>query len=365
MLRVAASIALVFLAGMALAACRDEPLDDQATTTATAPPQAAASPTVGSDPCPVAVEICDFAAGLQRLISTADVEALGALVQPSDFVCPGVEPGAGGPFPLCDGAPEGEVRQGVRVRRLQSDGGTVERSLLPQLRMAILDDADQYLGYYVEPHVVGIHCPIVSGSADCTERFIVYLSMSLPSTNLVVERRSEGLRLVGLQMGDALGKPGVIASHRGGLPFVDDAVGPGWFFPWRGDYLPDPEHDVPRRWLLAPPEISSVTVEPAFGECPATLTLNLLEARSTEPGKESIAEVWLVPGVRGIQHTFGTPGRPPLVKVNPPWLPDGRSFEVQLEQDMLNGTLCDAETISLIAWGGAEGPVVGGYSIAP
>ncbi|NJD65086.1 MAG: hypothetical protein FIB00_07570 [Chloroflexi bacterium] len=365
MLKTPALIALMLLVGMVFAACQDETLDDQVTGTATASPPPPATATPGGGQCPVAVEICDFSAALQRLISAADINAIEALMSSSEFVCPGAESGAGGPFPLCDGAREGEVRQGFRIRRLQSDGGTVEYSLLPQLRMAILDDADQYLGYYVEPHVIGIHCPVVSGSPECGEQFIVYFSMAMPSANAVVERRPEGLRLVGLQMGDALEKPGAIASHRGDLPYFGDRVGPGWFYPWRGEYLPDPEHDVPRRWLFAPPELSGVTVRPPSGPCPATLTLTLSEAPSSAPGKEPLPRVWIIAGTRGIQHTVGIPGRPPLVVQDPPWLPDGRSAEVRLEPGMLNGTLCDARTITLIAWGGPDGPVVAGYAIEP
>jgi hypothetical protein len=51
------------------------------------------------------------------------------------------------------------------------------------------------------------------------------------------------------------------------------------------------------------------------------------------------------------------------VKLNPPWLPNGQSVEIRVDPDMLGGTLCDAETISLIAWAGAGGPFVGGYAI--
>lgn len=365
-----AAIGLTLLALFSTACESDE--DPQATSTVSPTPASRASststvtstPDYGApDPCPVAIEICDFATGLQRLISTADVDALDALLQPSDFVCPGVELGAGGPFPLCDGARDGEVRQGFRITRLQSDGGTVERSLLPQLRSTILDEADTQLGYYDQPYVIGIHCPVVSGSPDCGEQFIVYFSMLFPSTNFVVERKPEGLRVVALQMGNTLEKPEGIAFHRGELPYVDDGVGPGWFYPWRGEYAPDPQHQVPRRWLFAPSEVTGVTVEPASGPCPATLTLTLLGARPTEPLKEPLAEVWVVSGVRGIQHTIGIPGRPPLVKLNPPWLPNGQSVEIRVDPDMLGGTLCDAETISLIAWAGAGGPFVGGYAI--
>jgi len=182
--------------------------------------------------------------------------------------------------------------------------------------MAILDDADQSLGYYLEPHVIGIHCPVVAGSPDCGQQFIVYFSMSVPRANLVVARRPEGPRVVGLQMGDTLEKLGALAFHSGELPYVDDEVGPGWFYPWRGEYLPDPEHDVARRWLLAPPETTGVMVEPAFGECPATLTLTLQRAPSSEPGKEPLAESGLLPGA-GIQHTTAFPVGPPLVKQKP------------------------------------------------
>lgn len=369
MLKIPGLALLVFL-GMAFASCGDETADSPAAmATVSLSPAATASATATAtaapDRCPVAVEICSFSATLQRLVSAADFDAIQQLTAPSPFVCPGGEYGLGGPFPLCDGARGGEVREGFRITRLQSDGGTVEPSLLPQLRMAILDDADQSLGYYVEPHVIGIHCPVVSGSPDCGEQFIVYFSMSMPAARLLVARKSEGYRVVGLQMGDTVEKLGAIAVHGGELPYVHDKVGPGWFFPWRGDYLPDPGHDVPRRWLLAPPEVAGVTVRPPSGSCPATLTLTLPAAPPSAPGKEPLPSVWIVAGARGIQHSVGIPGRPPLVVQEPPWLPDGRSFEVRLERDMLNGTLCEAETITLIVWGGPEGPVVGGYSVQP
>jgi hypothetical protein len=369
MLKTSGLSTLVLLAGMASAACSDEPSDGQATASPSSSPQATATATAtataSAGQCPVAAQVCDFSAALQRLISAADVDAIEALMSPSEFLCPGAELGAGGPFPLCDGAHEGDVREGFRITRLQSDGGTVESSLLPQLRMTILDDADGYLGHYLQPHVIGIHCPVVSGRPDCGEQFIIYFSMSMPSTNLVVARRPEGLRLVGLQMGDALGKPGAIPSHRGELPYLLGGMGSGWFYPWRGEYLPDPQHDVPRRWLLAPPGITGVTVSPPSGPCPATLTLTLPEAPPSAPGKEPVAEVWVVAGVRGLQHTIGIPGRPPLVKLSPPWLPDGRSFAIRLDADMLDDTLCEAGTISLLVWAGAGGPVVGGYAIEP
>jgi len=366
-----AAIGLTLLALFSTACESDE--DPQATSTVSPTPASRASststvtstPDYGApDPCPVAVEICDFATELQRLISTADVDDLDALLQPSDFVCPGLELGAGGPFPLCDGASAGDVRKGFPIQRLQSDGSTVEVSLLPQLRMAILDDGDSYLGYYVQPHVVGIHCPVRGGSPDCGGEIRVHLSLQNPGTHLIVSPRDGALRLIGLQMGDT-GEGGPVYVHGGPLLFPSAPMAEGWFFPWNGHHEPDPGHEVPRRWLFASPQVSGVTVSPARGECPATLTLRLLETPDTKSGDAPHAEVWIAAGVRGLQHTIGIPGRPPLVKVTPPWLADGRSVEVALEPDMLNGTFCDAETISLIAWGGAEGPVVGGYAIEP
>lgn len=329
-----------------------------ASASPTATPEPTSTPDYGApDPCPVDQAICDFAVEIQELIAAADFAGLESLTRPGEFTCPVSEYSAD----FCEGAAPGEVREGFRIRRLGSHG-TIESSILPTLRSSIIQDADDWLGYYKAPYPVGIHCPVGEGAIDCRDQFIVYFSLLGPNTNFNVARTSGGLAIFGLQLGNTLEDHDRIDFYEGDLRFVaDDGVVDGWFYRWRGRTEPDPRHEVPRRWLLAPPEVTGVTVSPASGPCPATLMLSLAEEPDREAGKEPLPSVWIVAGVSGIE--VGIPGRPPLVEQNPPWLADGRSFEVQLEADMLEGTLCDGDTVSMLAWGGDGGPVLVGYAI--
>ncbi|HEX6030058.1 MAG TPA: helix-turn-helix transcriptional regulator [Tepidiformaceae bacterium] len=104
----------------------DPGVGDEATTTATATPQVTATPAPGT-----AVE--RFARDLDQVVSVQDVDALMAMAQPTSFDCPGGTPqGLGGPFPLCDAAAAGEVREGYRITRHGSEGEVVSPAAFRQ-----------------------------------------------------------------------------------------------------------------------------------------------------------------------------------------------------------------------------------------
>src|SRR5215211_4062193 len=64
-------------------------------------------------PCPIHHVACEEAAGIAEGFLSGNLDALLGRLTSSTHVCPGPEPvGVGGPFPLCDGASAGEVREG-------------------------------------------------------------------------------------------------------------------------------------------------------------------------------------------------------------------------------------------------------------
>lgn len=68
-----------------------------------------------ADGCPVAGNACDATTELLVLLKEGHPELVNHVLL-SDFECPGPQAtGLGGPWPLCDGAPSGEVRRGFKL----------------------------------------------------------------------------------------------------------------------------------------------------------------------------------------------------------------------------------------------------------
>lgn len=103
--------------------------DDETAPTATAAPAspttAAASPTAQAGQCPVAADLCTFAATVERNLQS-DLSQVVALARAQSYNCPATRPqGLGGPYPLCDQTP-GQTRQGFPVAYLSSEGQIVD-----------------------------------------------------------------------------------------------------------------------------------------------------------------------------------------------------------------------------------------------
>jgi DNA-binding CsgD family transcriptional regulator len=97
---------------------------------ATIPPEETPNPppaTTTPEPSPTAETPEQFAARIAALVSSGQLDELLALSEPVTFTCPGPTPqGAGGPFPLCDGAAPGEERQGYLTAVDASEAETVD-----------------------------------------------------------------------------------------------------------------------------------------------------------------------------------------------------------------------------------------------
>ena len=107
--------------------------------TATRPP----SPTLEPGACPLTELTCDFAEQLRSWLEARDVASIGAASRFESVDCPGGSPrGAGGPFPLCDGAAAGEVREGIGVARRYSEGAAISASDYEAYLLSFLDVVD-------------------------------------------------------------------------------------------------------------------------------------------------------------------------------------------------------------------------------
>src|SRR5215208_3526470 len=72
--------------------------------------------------CPVEPDACEFVRSVVVALDSGDRSALLPLLATEEVVCPAPDSGGlGGPFPLCDGAAEGERRVGVPISRINSE----------------------------------------------------------------------------------------------------------------------------------------------------------------------------------------------------------------------------------------------------
>lgn len=78
--------------------------------------------------CPIEEVMCNLGESLEVALGNGDYDSIVDLMQSREETCPGGAPqGAGGPFPLCEGAPQGEVRTGYQLARRYSEGSIVDR----------------------------------------------------------------------------------------------------------------------------------------------------------------------------------------------------------------------------------------------
>jgi len=143
---------MVPLAAVALA-CGDErepPSEDGEPTPSPAPAQTA-SPTVTPPSCPINPAACTLAVNLQAWLSAGSFANIALIYERRTYDCPGGTPqGAGGPFPLCDGAPVGEKRVGLGMARRYSERWVLSQAdyvrIIGQLMMAADTSASDAYG---------------------------------------------------------------------------------------------------------------------------------------------------------------------------------------------------------------------------
>ena len=298
--------------GLLAVACDSNP---EPPTTTPAPPDATSVKTpVDPEACPIARDACDFAEEIVEGIVNADTAKLDALSAPEQFECFGpVAGGLGGPYPLCDGSVAGEVRDGFYVHVFNSDGGTVQGSILPSIRDAVLGGGPGVAGLSGEPpRIVGIHCPTSADASDCREEFVVYFD---GAPHVGVKRVNQGLRVGWLQFGNFAEDPSVLQTG-GGLAYAHKELLPGRFWPWRPAPTQDALDAVKERWLFTSPPVADLRAEPSEGACPAEVALSIVPAPGPfPPGKEPVPIVRLFPGVVGRNH--GATARTGYVEVAP------------------------------------------------
>ncbi|MGE0228354.1 MAG: hypothetical protein AB7I38_04790 [Dehalococcoidia bacterium] len=209
------------------------PTAGRATPSATATSTA----TLAASPCPIAPDTCSFMSQVAQHVVEGDSAAVVSLTRSTPFTCPGPNGEPGGPFPLCNGAPTGEIRLGFPIRRIGGEpGAVVEADIIrlvaewtartePSLSDAFGDGGAR---------AYSVACPKVGPeeSRSCGEQFSLVFSGLSPGasagevlrTVLVVDvRRDQGeYRAVGFATGVL--ESGVELALRGGSGAVGAAV---------------------------------------------------------------------------------------------------------------------------------------------
>ena len=196
--------------GLVAGACGDEDSDEPAPTStseptstgeptattepATSTPEPTATPTVLPAACPGDEIACDFARQLDDWMASADVASIVGVSAPTEIECPDPSmQGEGGPYPLCGGADEGDLRSGYQVAVLQSEGAVIDADGLTQLITDWLASADPSKSDDFgsgEVRLVTFGCPgSEAGEAICTGDFAVTFNIIISPDEGVTVRK--------------------------------------------------------------------------------------------------------------------------------------------------------------------------------
>lgn len=125
-------------------------------------------------PCPLTTSACAFAANIAQAIAAGDADALLAAGQPQPYTCPGPDSaGAGGPYPLCDGAGEGEQRAGYPLAHLQSEGDVLGPD---DFRAALQRSLDATQPQPYQLYTIGCPSTEADTAASCDAQFSLVFS---------------------------------------------------------------------------------------------------------------------------------------------------------------------------------------------
>ncbi|MGE3411434.1 MAG: hypothetical protein AB7L91_04345 [Dehalococcoidia bacterium] len=201
------------------------PTAGRATPSATATSTA----TLAASPCPIAPDACSFMSQAAQHVVEGDSAAVVSLSKSKPFTCPGPNGGPGGPFPLCNGAPTGEIRLGFPIRRIGGEPGAVVEADIVRLVAEWTARTEPSLSDEFGDggaRAYSVACPKTGPeeSRGCGEQFSLIFSGLSPGasagevlrTVLVVDvRREQGeYRAVGFATGVLAG--GVELALRGG-----------------------------------------------------------------------------------------------------------------------------------------------------
>ncbi|MEX0781825.1 MAG: hypothetical protein WD557_04180 [Dehalococcoidia bacterium] len=355
-------LALLVLGVFALAGCTDEGEQPTASERPTPTESPTGTGTLHPTICPAEPSVCEFSLEVSEAVGRADFDALRAMMQLAPFTCPGATPGGlGGPYPLCDGAAAGEVREGMHVYRLGSHGTTV-REPLSEVRTAVLSNWQfPELANAAQPRIVGLHCPIADAGGDCGERFVLFLA---GAPHFEITRNAASYVVTALQFNHFA--PDESVFENGGEFAMAGASGTrdARFYPWRPGEAGRDADAVKEGWLMAPADISGVVVEPHEGSCPATVTLSVPEAALVQdPKGPEIVEVDLFDGPLPVDYQTSERSRP-REKVRAIGGAAEHEFEIRIDSSMLQGEMCSAGVIGM-AVHGSTGPKIAGYRIVP
>lgn len=130
------------------------------------------------DGCPVADDVCAFAAAVNRAVQSSDFGALVSSARAQEYACPSPRPqGLGGPYPLCDGAVSGETRSGYEVAYLSSEGVVVDARGLQEALDRWAGSADPSASDAFGgggSHLYAVGC--ATGGEACGDRFSLVFS---------------------------------------------------------------------------------------------------------------------------------------------------------------------------------------------
>lgn len=200
-------------------------------------------------PCPVDADACDFARELDGWLARGDSPAVVGASHAVTYTCPDPDAqGSGQLVPLCEGAAEGETRDGYQVAVAASDQVDVfaqdgwEEALdaflagVPPATIATID----------APRVSGIVCPAPAN--DCSGEFAVVTNLAPFGTGPTGQPFLQGTLLFVTRGPDGPGLTGILyngAAFESAEPDGDGGTLPVLLFPAAGAPVAGTYHALP------------------------------------------------------------------------------------------------------------------------
>jgi hypothetical protein len=208
--------ALALLAVVILSCSSSTPRLDPTTVLPTPVTPAVTPSRVTSQTCPVRQDVCDTATDVADSLHEGDIASLVSRFETQLITCPGSEPsGLGEPFPLCDGAEQGEQREGIFIGRGGGEGSAIS---LPELEARLSNivsqarsgDFDIYGGGELRQFSFGCLALAAGLEPDCRQQVTLIFSSIQDSAGTSDPFRQ--LMSIELNVADGLFRPWVMFS---------------------------------------------------------------------------------------------------------------------------------------------------------